>query len=320
MYEEYYNPDTGAIERKKLSPKDVVSLLEERKRPELYDLNLVYKRQTKKSLFAVRLYSFVVDKKDKKTNGPVIGACGKPIKERVVKFQIETGTYDQNKQQGDRMTSQMRFNMDVEEFAYFCDIMRSGRIMSLIRQAEGEARANNKQYPDPAYRIYKEIDGVGKEFKIRRGKSADVMIETSQKPAGKGGGPQVEQVYNVTGLSKEEAGMIGAAGALALETLNMWYAFGKAEENLAIINARPRKERNEARTGQGYQQGQNRQLHPDERYEQQIAAGPALQDRGFGGYGQGNGDFGGYGQRNGSYGGYGGYDQGNGYGNGNRAW
>lgn len=246
MYEEFYNPETGRIERRKLTPDDVVRLLQDSNsnRSDLLDLNVVYKRQTRKSLLAIRLYSFLSDKKDSKGNIRY-GSNGLPLKERVVKFQFESGMYDQNRQQGNRMTSYMKFNMDVEEFAYFCEIMKSGKVPALIKRNEAKAASEGKRYAEPAFEIYKEVEGAGKRFKIYKGSSADMCIETSQEPVkgGRSNGQATDSVKVMHGLSLKEAGELGAMGALALETLNMWYAFGKAEENLVLINTRPKKEK-----------------------------------------------------------------------------
>lgn len=266
MYEEYTDPRSGAVLKRKLSSEDVIELLKTKKRDDLLDINVVYKRQTTKGLLVIRLFSFLVDKKNKKTGEPYIGISGEPVKERVIKFQFETGTYDQRRPQGDRITSHMKFNMDVEEFAYFCDIMRSGRIMTLIRQNENAARNSGRSDAEPAYSLYKEKEGVSRTFKVYRGKSADVCIETKQ--SGKGG-QQPDQVWVTTGLSKEEAGMLGAAGAYALETLNMWYAFGKAEENLDIINARPRSEAG----GRSYQSARPARDAREQRYASRSGYG-----------------------------------------------
>jgi len=273
MYEEIYNSQTGAVERRKLTPERVVALLDPKapgakRRDDLLDLNVVFKRQTKKSLLAVRLYSFLVDKKEdkKNPNSPVVRTPeGHAVKERVVKFQFESGLFDQSRQQGSRMTSQMRFNMDIHEFAYFCEIMKSGRILSLIARNEKIAVETGKKYADPGFEIYKDVDGVGRRFKIYRGSSADICIETSQEPSqnGRGGNQQAAPVRIVHGLSLEEAGQMGAMGALALETLNMWYAFGKAEENLSLINTRPKREKENARSYQN--EAQNAPYRGNER-------------------------------------------------------
>lgn len=247
MYEEFYNPATGRMERRKLSARDVEALLSDKSknRSDLLDLNVVYKRQTDKSMLTVRLSSWTSDKMDDHGK-PCIGADGYPLRERIVKFLFESGQYDQSRQQGSRMTSYMQFHMDIKEFAYFCELMKSGRIAALIRRNEAKKESDGRKYAEPAFELCKEVRTAGaeKKFRVYKGSYADICIETSQRPlqGTQTGGQTASSVRIMHGLSLKEAGELGAMGELALETLNMWQAFGKADENLSIINARPRKE------------------------------------------------------------------------------
>lgn len=269
------------VRSKKLSAKEVVKLIESGGRDDLYNLNLVYKRMTKKNLMAIRLKSWHSKNKD---TGRL---------ERVIKFQFEMATYDENMPKGQKQKDCVKFNLDISEFSYFCDILRADRMWELIERNERQAVESGRQYADPAFEIEKEVNGEFRRVRIYKGKTKPVCIDGYVKPANGG-----KEARVIVGLDINEAGMLGAIGAEALETLRLWTAFGKAEENLAIINARPEKaydgmqqgSYSHQKGGGDYRQSQPRQQqnYPDTGYRE-----PA---RAAGGYDPGYGQ-----QQNGRY-------------------
>ena len=205
------------------------------------DLNLIYRSNTKTAFAAFRLNSFISNKSGRD--------------ERVTMFLVEIGTYDSRKPKGQRQTGYVQIYLDEDDFSYFCSLMMNGRIVD--RFARGE------KVP------YKHHSGTSDAKRLRayRGQKMPIILEAAQGPGKKGDNGQTlpddwegrnkEKVKKtLIGLNEEEAHKIGAAGLRAISILDMWRAFGRDEENLALINVTKKREKDSAagtqRDGFGY--------------------------------------------------------------------
>ena len=191
------------------------------------DLNLIYRSNTKTAFAAFRLCSW--DSRDPMKPG------------RVTKFLVEIGTYDSSRPKGQRQKDYIQIFLDDHDFAYFCGLMKDGRIFDVMDRCERQG----EKVP------YKKNNGKGdaKRLRIYRGQKQPLILEAAQGPGKDGGNGQTlpddwsgknKQKVRKTmiALSEEEVCKIGAAGERALSMLDMWRAFGRDEEMLTLINVR----------------------------------------------------------------------------------
>lgn len=250
MFEKIYTLDEHGIQ-KKIPIQDLQIMANQ---GTVSDLNLIYRSNTKSAFAAFRLNSFISNRSGKS--------------ERVTKFLVEIGTYDASKPKGSRQTGYVSIYLDEDDFSYFCFLMEGGRVTE--RFARGE------QIP---YKHHSGTDNA-KRLRIYKGQKMPIILEAAQGPGVKGGNGQTlpdnwdganksKVTKALIGLNEEEAHKIGSAGKRALAILDMWRAFGKDEENLALINVSKKKENNasygEARNSysrggydRGYQRDYNR--------------------------------------------------------------
>lgn len=223
MFEKIYRVDEHGVQ-KKIPIQDLQIMVNQ---GQLSDLNLIYRSNTKSAFAAFRLNSFISEKSGQK--------------ERVTKFLVEIGTYDTKKPKGQRQTGYVQIYLDEDDFSYFCSLMMNGRI--------GDRIARGERIP------YKHHSGTSdaKRLRIYRGQKMPIILEAAQGPGIKGGNgqtlpddwdgknkPSVKKA--LIGLNDEEAHKIGAAGLRAIAILDMWRAFGRDGENLALINVTKKKE------------------------------------------------------------------------------
>lgn len=234
MFEKIYRVDEHGVQ-KKIPIQDLQIMANQ---GTVSDLNLIYRSNTRSAFAAFRLKSFMSNRSGRN--------------ERVTKFLVEIGTYDANKQKGSRQTGYVSIYLDENDFSYFCNLMSSGRLMD--RLARGE------KVP---YEIHNGTEDA-KRLRAYRGQKMPIILEASQGPGKKGNQGQTlpddwqgRNKSNVKkaliGLNEEEAYKIGAAGLRAIAILDMWRAFGRDEENLALINVSKKKENSDyGQTRSGY--------------------------------------------------------------------
>jgi len=235
MFEKIYRTDENGIQ-KKISMKDLQIMANQET---VSDLNLIYKSNTKTAYAAFRLTSWISDQP--KNRG-----------ERVTKFLVEIGTYDASKPKGSRQKENIKIFLDDDDFSYFCEMLKSGRILDRLERGD--------KVP---YEVHNG-KGDAKRLRIFKGSKLPIILEAAQGPGKEGSNgqtlPDDWQGKNkdlvrksLIGLSCEEAFKIGLAGARALQILDMWRAFGRDSENLALINIRKKNDADR------YQDAQRRQ-------------------------------------------------------------
>ena len=222
MFEKIYRVDEHG-QQKKIPIQDLQIMANQ---GSVSDLNLIYRSNTKSAFAAFRLMSFISTRDHKK--------------ERVTKFLVEIGTYDASKPKGMRQKEYVQIYLDEHDFSYFCNMMNSGRMVDLMRQGV--------KVP------YKHHSGTddAKRLRVYPGTKMPIILEAAQGPGVKGNNgqtlpdnwdgankPKVRKT--LIALSEEEAFKIGSAGLRAVAILDMWRAFGRDEENLALINVTKKK-------------------------------------------------------------------------------
>lgn len=242
--------------------------------------NTVYKTFGNGKLLAVKLWSMVGEDK-----------------ERVTKFKFEFREFDKTQAAGKRDKGGIDVYMDIDRFTYFCKLLESGRIWALL------SNSGNK----PAYETFGGTS-MSKGIQISNGNKG--MLITGQQGPGsktqtgamipdyKSWNPQNSKKI-ILALSDEVAVQLGSAGLRAIQYLDWWTAFGKAEQNLDRIN--PHKEDSD-RQNSNYQSAQPRQQSG---YDQQNGYGRQQnygQQQGYAAAPSGYGQQQSYGYGNDSYG------------------
>ena len=245
MFEKIYRVDEHGVQRK-VSIQDLQIMANQ---GTVSDLNLIYRSNTKTAFAAFRLSSFISNKNARS--------------ERVTKFLVEIGTYDARKPKGSRQTGYVSIYLDEDEFSYFCSLMMNGRIVD--RMARGE------KVP---YKLHNGTEDA-KRLRVYRGQKMPIILEAAQGPGVKGNNGQTlpdnwegsnkEKVKKaLIGLNEEEAHKIGAAGLRAISILDMWRAFGRDEENLALINVTKKKDGAERGASAGYGFAERKPASPNQ--------------------------------------------------------
>ena len=235
MFEKIYQVDANG-RQVKMTANDLQIMADN---DQVSDLNLIYRANSKKAFVAFRLSSWL--DKEKLEQG---------IRDRVVKFLVEVGTYDSSKPKGQRQKDYIQIFMDEDEFSYFCGLLKNGRIMDVM-----DRKANMGE--KIAYLLHNG-KGDAKRLRIYRGSKLPIILEAAQGPGKLGSNNQTlpddwegrnkDKVSKaMIGLSEQEAGKMGAAGERALAVLDMWRAFGRDEENLGLINIRKKGRQQSAR-------------------------------------------------------------------------
>lgn len=186
--------------------------------------NTIYKTYGNNKLMAVKLWSMINDKG-----------------QRVTKFKLEFREFDKNREQGKRNKGGIDVYMEINAFTYFCKLLESGRIWGLI------ANAGNKA-------AYEHFGGTSTSKGLQIGAGNKGMLITAQEGPGRktqtgatipdyGSWNEQNSKKITLALNDEIAVQLGMAGLRAISILDMWTAFGRADQNLDRIN--PKKEEND---------------------------------------------------------------------------
>ena len=223
------------------------------------DLNLIHKKWGQKRFLSMRLVSWL-------DNDGV----------RVNKILMELGTLD-NK---DNLKDCNKIYFDFSQFAYLCEIMKSGELRANVERASEKLRADaNMAYKDavaeaerngtekprkenfrphydqsPVYieyggskfkeesRILKIYTGTGPDGK----RNENIVFEAASgegKVYGKGAiKPSGKMNKVIVGFTDRELGEAGMAGLRAIKIIDLWSAFGKLNENAALLNPKVEKD------------------------------------------------------------------------------
>lgn len=152
----------------------------------------------------------------------------------VGKICLQFRVYDKNRPKGQKITQQVDFFMDSEEASYFAEIMKTGRICSLCRNAKAE----NKYAP--GYHKYGGTASrkISKQLKIESTDDGKLFIKALEGPGTISKTGAIAPAYKdndasqkvAIKLTQEQAMKIGLQIERAIAYFDHWNADGIVKE------------------------------------------------------------------------------------------
>ncbi len=153
--------------------------------------------------------------------------------------------YDETKAKGNRITKRIDCFLDLAKFSYFCQIMKSERIYSLIEYEKQKAGSN---YARPYVVSFGGVNKPGKsvisrKLQVKTGAKSPLLLSAVQGPGKAGNKGQIQPAYLdkdaeeiMIPLSIEQCIMLGTEGERALRYYDAWSAAGTLEANLERLS------------------------------------------------------------------------------------
>lgn len=162
--------------------------------------------------------------------------------------------YDKTKKKGSRITRSIDCYMKLEEFAYFCEIMKTGQAK---RMAEIKKKEAGTSYPSPAYVNYGGTNKAGhpimsKKLQIEAGMKTPLLLSALKGPGKVGPQGQIIPTYLDKDaekiripLSEDAIIKIGIAGERAIRYYDIWSANDILEDKIKIMMSYGHSSQNE---------------------------------------------------------------------------
>ena len=149
--------------------------------------------------------------------------------------------YDDTKEKGNRITGSIDCYMTIEEFSYFCHLLKTARMGKMIAN---EIAAAGGGYPKPAYILYGGTNKPGspvisRKLQVEKGMKTPYVLTALQGPGKAGAKGQIMPAYMdkdaekiTVPMAEETACKLGLTGERAIQIHDTWTAMGTLQQNL----------------------------------------------------------------------------------------